>query len=112
MRRKRRAIAPAGMTDARCTATMHLLAFLLFGLVVGALARLIVPGKEPGGWVISMLLGIGGAMLGGFFGRLIGMYRPGQPAGFLMSLLGAIVPVAAYHAVVVRRAPAPRASRL
>ncbi len=86
---------------------MHLLAFLLFGLVVGALARFIVPGREPGGWVISMLLGIGGAMLGGFFGRMIGLYRPGQPAGFFMSLLGAVVLVALYHAFVVRRA-APR----
>ena len=82
---------------------MHLIAFLIFGLIVGALARLIVPGREPGGWVISMLLGIGGAFLGGFLGRLIGLYREGEPAGFIMSLIGAIILVAVYHAAVVRR---------
>jgi len=82
---------------------VHLIAFLIFGLIVGALARLIVPGREPGGWVISMLLGIGGAFLGGFLGRLIGLYREGEPAGFIMSLIGAIILVAVYHAAVVRR---------
>ncbi|HZU81616.1 MAG TPA: GlsB/YeaQ/YmgE family stress response membrane protein [Polyangiaceae bacterium] len=83
---------------------MHIIAFLLFGLIVGALARLIVPGREPGGWVVSLLLGIGGAFLGGFIGRVFGLYREGQPAGFIMSLIGAIILVAIYHATVVRRA--------
>ncbi|HEY6462064.1 MAG TPA: GlsB/YeaQ/YmgE family stress response membrane protein [Polyangiaceae bacterium] len=77
--------------------------FLLFGLVVGAIARWIVPGREPGGWVVSMLLGIGGAMLGGFFGRVVGLYREGQPAGFVMSLVGAVALVAVYHAVTSGR---------
>jgi uncharacterized membrane protein YeaQ/YmgE (transglycosylase-associated protein family) len=78
---------------------MHILMFLVFGLVVGALARWMVPGREPGGWVISLLLGIGGAMLGGFFGRVVGFYREGQPAGFVMALLGAVALVAVYQAV-------------
>ena len=82
---------------------MHILMFLLFGLVVGVIARWIVPGREPGGWVVSMLLGIGGAFLGGFFGRVIGLYREGQPAGFIMSLVGAVVLVAVYHSVTARR---------
>lgn len=82
---------------------MHILMFLLFGLVVGAIARWIVPGREPGGWVVSMLLGIGGAMLGGFFGRVVGLYREGQPAGFVMSLVGAVALVAVYHAVTSGR---------
>ena len=86
---------------------MHIVLFLLFGLVVGVLARWIVPGKEPGGWVVSMLLGIGGSFLGGYAGRLMGMYREGQPAGFVMSLLGAIVLVAIYHAVTTRNRPLP-----
>lgn len=65
---------------------MHILVFLLFGLVVGATARWIVPGREPGGWVVSMLLGIGGAMLGGFFGRVVGFYREGsRPASSCLS---------------------------
>jgi uncharacterized membrane protein YeaQ/YmgE (transglycosylase-associated protein family) len=84
---------------------MHVLAFLLFGLVIGALARLIVPGREPGGWLISMLLGIGGAFLGGFVGRALGFYGEGQPAGWIMSLIGAVVLVAIYHALAVRRVP-------
>jgi uncharacterized membrane protein YeaQ/YmgE (transglycosylase-associated protein family) len=83
---------------------MHIIAFLLFGLFVGALARLIVPGREPGGWVVSMLLGIGGAFLGGFLGRVVGLYREGEPAGFVMSLIGAIVLVVGYHALARRRA--------
>ncbi len=82
---------------------MHIVLFLLFGLVVGALARLLVPGREPGGWVVSMLIGVGGAMLGGFLGRVLGLYREGEPAGFVMSLLGAVVLVVIYHAITVRR---------
>ncbi len=82
---------------------MHIIMFLLFGLVVGVLARIIVPGREPGGWIASTLLGIGGAMLGGYLGRLLGLYREGEPAGFVMSLIGAIALVVVYHAVVARR---------
>jgi uncharacterized membrane protein YeaQ/YmgE (transglycosylase-associated protein family) len=83
---------------------MHLLIFLVFGLVVGALARLIVPGREPGGWIVSLLLGVAGSFLGAFIGRAIGLYREGEPAGFVMSLVGAIVLVVAYHALTRRRA--------
>jgi uncharacterized membrane protein YeaQ/YmgE (transglycosylase-associated protein family) len=83
---------------------MSLILFLVFGLIVGALARLIVPGREPGGWVISMLIGIVGSFVGGFLGRALGLYREGEPAGFLMSLLGAVLLVVAYHALTRRRA--------
>jgi uncharacterized membrane protein YeaQ/YmgE (transglycosylase-associated protein family) len=83
---------------------MQLILFLLFGLIVGALARWIVPGRERGGWIVTMLLGVGGALLGGFVGRAVGHYGPGQPAGFVVSLLGAIVLVAIYHGVARRRA--------
>jgi uncharacterized membrane protein YeaQ/YmgE (transglycosylase-associated protein family) len=82
---------------------MHLILFLIFGLVVGALARLIVPGREPGGWVVSLVLGVLGAFAGGLLGRVLGMYREGEPAGFIMSLVGAIVLVVAYHAIAGRR---------
>ena len=84
-------------------ATMHLIVFLLFGLIVGGLARFIVPGREPGGWAISMMLGIGGAIVGGYFGRVIGLYNEGQPAGFFMSLLAAISLVVVYQALSSRR---------
>jgi len=82
---------------------MHIILFLVFGLVVGALARVIVPGKEPGGWVVSMVLGVVGSFLGGLLGRALSIYREGEPAGFVMSLLGAIVVVVAYHAIARRR---------
>lgn len=81
---------------------MHLILFLVFGLIVGAVARWIMPGREPGGWVVSMLLGVAGAFLGGFLGNLVGLYREGEPAGFIMSVIGAIVLVAIYHALVGR----------
>jgi uncharacterized membrane protein YeaQ/YmgE (transglycosylase-associated protein family) len=83
---------------------MSILLFLVFGLVVGALARLIVHGKDPGGWIISMILGVLGSFLGTFLGRSLGWYRDGEPAGFLMSLLGAVILVVIYHAVTKRRA--------
>lgn len=79
---------------------MHILWFLLFGLVVGSLARFIVPGREPGGWVISMMIGVGGAIVGGYFGRVVGLYREGEPAGFVMSLLAAISMVVVYKALI------------
>ncbi len=83
---------------------MSVLLFLLFGLIVGALARFIVPGREPGGWVISMILGVMGSFLAGFIGRSLGWYRDGEPAGFVMSVLGAVILVAIYHVVTRRRA--------
>lgn len=84
---------------------MSIILFLMFGLIVGALARFIVPGREPGGWVVSMLLGVAGSLLGALIGRAIGVYGEGQTTGgFFMSLLGAIVLVAVYHAITRRRA--------
>lgn len=79
---------------------MHILWFLFVGLVVGSLARFIVPGREPGGALISLLMGVGGAVVGGYFGRVIGLYREGEPAGFVMSLLAAISMVVVYKALI------------
>jgi uncharacterized membrane protein YeaQ/YmgE (transglycosylase-associated protein family) len=83
---------------------MSLLLFLVFGLIVGVLARFIVPGREPGGWIVSMIIGVLGSILGGYMGQALGWYREGQSAGFLMSLLGAIVVVVLYHAITRGRA--------
>jgi uncharacterized membrane protein YeaQ/YmgE (transglycosylase-associated protein family) len=82
---------------------MHLILFLLFGLIVGAIARFLVPGREPGGGLVSMGIGIAGSFLGGFLGRALGLYQEGEPTGFFMALLGAIILVVGYHAVRMRR---------
>jgi uncharacterized membrane protein YeaQ/YmgE (transglycosylase-associated protein family) len=82
---------------------MEILGWILFGLVVGALAKLVMPGRDPGGIIVTMLLGIAGAVLGGFVGRALGFYGEGEAAGFLMSLVGAIVLLALYRMFVGRR---------
>ena len=83
---------------------MGILAWILFGLVVGFLAKLLTPGRDPGGFIITMLLGIAGAMLGGFMGRAMGFYGENQTAGWLMSILGAVVLLLLYRLVVRRKA--------
>jgi uncharacterized membrane protein YeaQ/YmgE (transglycosylase-associated protein family) len=85
------------------TMEVAMLYFLIFGLVVGALARFIVPGKESGGWLVSLLLGVAGSFAGAFLGRAMGFYREGEPAGFVMSVLGSILLVIVYHAFARRR---------
>ena len=82
---------------------MGILAWIVFGLVVGILAKLLTPGRDPGGFIITVLLGIAGALLGGFIGRAMGFYAPGQPAGWLMSIAGAIVLLVLYRLVAPRR---------
>ena len=69
----------------------------LIGLIVGSLAKLIIPGKDTGGIWITMLLGIAGAFVGTWLGRLIGHYQPGETAGFIMSLIGALILLGIYH---------------
>jgi uncharacterized membrane protein YeaQ/YmgE (transglycosylase-associated protein family) len=70
---------------------MGVLGWILFGLVVGIIAKLLMPGRDPGGFIITTVLGIAGAVMGGFLGRSLGFYGPGEPAGFLMATLGAVV---------------------
>ena len=67
------------------------LGWMLFGLIVGLIAKLVMPGRDPGGIFVTMLIGIVGAVLGGFLGRAIGWYQPGEPAGFFVATLGAIL---------------------
>jgi uncharacterized membrane protein YeaQ/YmgE (transglycosylase-associated protein family) len=67
------------------------LGWMLFGLVVGLIAKLVMPGKDPGGIFVTMLIGIVGALIGGFLGRAIGLYQPGEAAGFFVATLGAIL---------------------
>ena len=77
--------------------------WIVFGLVIGIIAKLLMPGKDPGGFIITMLLGIAGALVGGFVGRAMGFYGPNQSAGWLVSILGAIILLALYRMLVLRR---------
>jgi len=79
-----------------------ILGWILFGLVVGIIAKLVMPGRDPGGIIVTMLLGIVGAVLGGFLGRTLGFYGPNQSAGWLMSILGAVVVLLLYRMLVRR----------
>ena len=79
------------------------LGWIVFGLVVGIVAKLLMPGRDPGGFIITFLLGIAGAMLGGWIGRAMGWYGPADNAGFLLSVGGAIILLAIYHLLFVRR---------
>jgi uncharacterized membrane protein YeaQ/YmgE (transglycosylase-associated protein family) len=81
---------------------MHFLWMLIIGLVVGALAKLVMPGKDPGGILVTMLLGIAGAFLAGLLGRALGLYGAGEDAGILASILGAVLVLAGYRAVIGR----------
>ncbi len=81
---------------------MHVIGWIIFGLIVGIVAKLLMPGRDPGGFIITALLGIAGAMLGGFIGQAMRLYQPGQPAGFIMSILGAILILFLYRMVARR----------
>ena len=77
--------------------------WIIFGLIVGAVAKLLMPGRDPGGIIVTMALGIAGALLGGFIGRALGWYGEQDAAGFLMSLVGAVLLLWIYRMMVGRR---------
>ena len=80
-----------------------ILGWIVFGLVVGVIAKLLMPGRDPGGFILTILLGIAGALVGGFVGQSLGLYQPGEPAGFVMAVIGSIVLLLIYRLVVGRR---------
>ena len=77
--------------------------WIIFGLIVGIVGKFLMPGRDPGGFIVTILLGIAGALLGGFIGRALGFYNEGEPAGFIMAVIGAIILLAIYRAVIGRR---------
>ena len=79
-----------------------MIGFIIFGLVVGAIGKLLMPGKDPGGFIVTILLGIAGAALGGWLGQAMGLYAPGQPAGFVMALIGALILLFTYRMMAQR----------
>ena len=78
---------------------MHLLWTLLIGLVIGAVAKFLMPGQDPGGIIVTMLIGIAGSFVATYIGQVLGWYQPGQSAGFVMSVLGAILLLGIYHLI-------------
>ena len=78
---------------------MSIIGWILFGLIVGVVAKLLMPGRDPGGLIVTILLGIGGALVGGFLGRVLGWYGEGDPVGFLMAVMGAILVLFAYRKI-------------
>ena len=70
---------------------MGIIATIVVGLIVGAIARFIMPGEQKMGWILTILLGIGGSLAAGFLGQALGWYRAGQPAGWIASVIGALV---------------------
>jgi len=81
---------------------MYIIGWILFGLAVGIVAKFLMPGRDPGGFFITALLGIVGALVGGFLGRLLGWYRDGDPVGFVMAVVGSLVLLAAYRSTMGR----------
>jgi uncharacterized membrane protein YeaQ/YmgE (transglycosylase-associated protein family) len=86
---------------------MTILGWIVFGLIVGAVAKLVMPGRDGGGILVTMALGIVGAMVGGFIGRAMNLYGPNDAAGFFMATLGAVVVLFLYR-MVAGRSTAPR----
>ncbi len=82
---------------------MHIIGVIVIGLIVGLVAKLIVPGRDPGGFIITTLLGIVGALVATFLGRALGFYGPGESAGFIAAVIGAVILLLIYRAVVGRR---------
>ena len=83
---------------------MSILGWILFGLIVGVVAKLIMPGRDPGGMIVTILLGIAGALVAGFIGRGLGWYGENDPAGFVMATIGAILLLVLYRQFRARAA--------
>jgi uncharacterized membrane protein YeaQ/YmgE (transglycosylase-associated protein family) len=85
---------------------MHIIGWIVFGLIVGIIAKFLMPGRDPGGFVLTAVLGIVGALVGGFVGRSLGWYREGDPVGFVVAVLGAILVLGVYRVTAGRTARA------
>ena len=83
---------------------MEFLWMLIIGLVIGALAKLVMPGRDPGGVIVTTLIGVAGSLIAGVIGRSAGWYQQGEAAGFIASIIGAVLLLALYRMVVGRRA--------
>lgn len=82
---------------------LGILGWIAFGLVVGVIAKLLMPGRDPGGFIVTVLLGIAGAVVGGYIGRALGWYGPEEPAGFIVATLGAILLLVVYRMAIGKK---------
>jgi uncharacterized membrane protein YeaQ/YmgE (transglycosylase-associated protein family) len=78
---------------------LHMVGHALVGLLIGVCAKLLLPGRDPGGLIVTALIGLAGGWLGGWIGRALGWYKEGQPAGFVMSVIGAMALLLTYRFV-------------
>lgn len=81
---------------------LGILGWVVFGLIVGVIAKLVMPGKDPGGLIVTIGLGIAGALVAGFLGRALGWYQPGEAAGFIMATIGAVLLLFVYRTFATR----------
>ena len=87
---------------------MGILWTLIIGLVVGAIAKLLMPGRDPGGFIVTMLIGVAGALLAGYLGRALGWYSdPGEGPGIIASIIGAMLLLFLYRVFTRRRTTVP-----
>jgi len=97
-------LAPSDMEAAhfarRCV--MGVIGWIVFGALVGIVAKFLMPGRDPGGFIVTIILGIVGALVGGYVGRVLGMYRQGDPVGFVMAVVGSIILLTIYRFVARR----------
>ena len=76
---------------------MAIIGWVFFGLVVGIVGKLLTPGRDPGGFILTIVLGIAGALIGGFLGKSLGFYREGEPVGFIMAVVGSVILLLLYR---------------
>jgi uncharacterized membrane protein YeaQ/YmgE (transglycosylase-associated protein family) len=76
---------------------MAIIGWVFFGLVVGIVGKLLTPGRDPGGFILTIVLGIAGALIGGFLGQSLGFYREGEPVGFIMAVVGSVILLLLYR---------------
>jgi len=81
---------------------MSIIGMVFMGLIVGVVAKLLMPGRDPGGFIVTMLLGIAGSVVAGYLGQALGLYKDGEPVGFIASVIGAILILGVYRLVTGR----------
>ncbi len=83
---------------------MGIISAIIIGLIVGAIAKFLMPDKDPGGWIITIVIGLVGSFIGSYLGQALGLYRQGEPAGFIGSIVGAMILLGLYRLIAKRSA--------